>query len=343
MGIVRFRASAEIREQAIKTALKKYDEGCDGCAVGYLRLAREHGATSGEIAHAGATTTGMSRRGFVRFAALTLAAGAVATTGNLLTTGSARAMPAPAVSLQGDHPITGYFGVDGCTTAAAGSVAAMPLQFYIAQLGATHYGVGCFNKHTSAFVGDNFTHGYWGVSGPNLTDGDPFAYGQAQARAALDAWKHTPGIGGYTIFADIEAGFDGWGASATPSQNAALLDGFLTVIAQANYTPGVYINNSDRDNWFPHDYVPAVPFVYWVAGGPHANSMCAPCAQDCDTLTPVVQSWRDAVGNESFAGQAAVIWQYWLSGAGCDGDFNYSPQSGYHVFTPMQANVTSVP
>lgn len=342
MGIVRFRASAEIREQAIKTALKKYDEGCDGCAVGYLQLAREHGATSGEIARASATP-GLSRRGFVRFAALTLAAGAVATTGNLLTTGSARAMPAPVASLQNDHPITGYFGVDGCTTAAAGSVAAMPLQFYIAQLGATHYGVGCFNKHTSAFVGDNFTHGYWGVSGPNLANGDPFAYGQAQARAALDAWKHTPGIGGYTIFADIEAGFDGWGASATPSQNAALLDGFLTVIAQATYTPGVYINNSDRDNWFPHDYIPAVPFVYWVAGGPHANSMCAPCADGCDTLTPVVQSWRDAVGNESFAGQAAVIWQYWLSGAGCDGDFNYSPQSGYHVFTPMQANATLVP
>ncbi|MGZ3583416.1 MAG: hypothetical protein ACXWQR_12360 [Ktedonobacterales bacterium] len=342
MGIVRFRASAEIREQAIKTALNKYDEGCDGCAVGYLQLAREHGATSAEIARAGATSS-LSRRGFVRFAALALAAGAAVATGNLLTTGTARAMPGQFASLQGSRSIVGYFGVDGCTTPAAGSAEAMPLQFYIAELGATNYGINCFNKHTSAYVGDVFTHGYWGVSGPNLTEGDPFAYGQQQAQAALDAWKNTPGVGGYTIFADIEAGFDGWGDPATPAQNAALLDGFLTTIAQANFVPGVYINNNNRDHWFPSDYVPAVPFVYWVAGGPYANSMCAPCAKDCDTLTPVAQYWQDAVGNETFAGQAAVIWQYWLSGAGCSGDFNYSPQTGYQAFTPLKLDATTAP
>lgn len=342
MGIVRFRASAEIREQAIKTALKKYDEGCVDCAAGYLQLAREHGATGDEIARAGGASA-MSRRGFVRFAALTLAAGAAAVTGNLLTAGRASAAPGQYASLQGARSIVGYFGVDGCTTPVAGSVAAMPLQFYIAELGATHYGVGCFNKHTSAFVGDDFTHGYWGVSGPNLASDTPFAFGQAQARAALDAWQHTPGIGGYTIFADIEAGFDGWGGDATPAQNADLLDGFLTTIAQANYVPGVYINNTDRDNWFPSDYMSAVPFVYWIAGGPYANSMCAPCAENCDTLTPVAKHWQDAVGNATFAGQAAVIWQYWLSGAGCDGDFNYSPQTGYHVFTPLGANSITAP
>lgn len=342
MGLVRFRASAEIREQAIKTALKKYDEGCDGCAVGYLQLAREHGATSAEIVRAGVASA-LSRRGFMRFAAVALAAGAVAATGSLLTTGRAEAAPGQFASLQGSRSIVGYFGVDGCTTAAAGSAEAMPLQFYIAELGATNYGVGCFNKHTSAYVGDVFTHGYWGVSGPNLANGDPFAYGQQQAQAALDAWKNTPGVAGNTIFADIEAGFDGWGDPATPAQNAALLDGFLTTVAQANYVPGVYINNSNRDNWFPSDYVPAVPFVYWVAGGPYANSMCAPCAKDCDTLTPVAQSWRDAVAKETFAGQAAAIWQYWLSGAGCNGDFNYSPQTGYHVFTPMKADAVTTP
>ena len=342
MGIVRLRASDEIREQAIKTAVKKYDEGCEGCAAGYLKLAREHGATTAEIARA-SSAAGVSRRGFVRFAAMALAAGAAAATVNVLTAGSAKASPGQFASLQGSRSIVGYFGVDGCTTPAAGSVAAMPLQFYIAELGATHYGVGCFNAQTSAYVGADFTHGYWGVSGPNLANGDPFGYGQAQAQAALDAWKNTPGVGGYTLFADVEGGFDGWGDPATPAQNAALLDGFLTTIAQAQYVPGVYINNSDRNNWFPSDYVPAVPFVYWVAGGRYANTMCPPCAENCDTLTPVAQNWRDAVVNETFAGQAAVIWQYWLSGAGCGGDFNYSPQTGYHVFTPVKAGAATTP
>jgi hypothetical protein len=31
----------------------------------------------------------------------------------------------------------------------------------------------------------------------------------------------------------------------------------------------------------------------------------------------------------------AVMWQYWLSGMGCGGDFNYSPQSGYSAFMPL--------
>jgi hypothetical protein len=32
---------------------------------------------------------------------------------------------------------------------------------------------------------------------------------------------------------------------------------------------------------------------------------------------------------------ASVVWQYWLSGMGCGGDFNYSLQSGYSKFTPV--------
>jgi hypothetical protein len=148
------------------------------------------------------------------------------------------------------------------------------------------------------------------------------------------AWQGTPGVGGLTIFADIEAGFGGWGDGASQQDVASVLDGFLTGIASAQFVPGVYIAAADRDAWFPSDYLPAVPFVYWVAGGQYAGTMCAPCMPDCDTLTPVYQIWNDAVQQETFAGQGAAIWQYWLSDFGCAGDYNYSPQSGYQKFVP---------
>ena len=45
---------------------------------------------------------------------------------------------------------------------------------------------------------------------------------------------------------------------------------------------------------------------------------------------------------ETFAGQGAVIWQYWLSQFGCAGDFNYSPQSGYQKFVPAPPSTVPV-
>ena len=324
----------EIRTRAIQAAIKKYDEGCTNCSATYLKLAQSNGATEADIRQAG-----VSRRGFMRFAALTLAAGtSVLAAGSLFKVKTAQA----AVTKTLDVTISGSFGVDSCTPTDAALTQSMPLEFYIAELGGTNNSAGCFVPETSAAVGEDFTHGYWGLSGPGVsTNTSPFAFGQQQAQAAVAAWQNTPGVAGLTIFADVEDGYGGWGTPATQVDMAAVLDGFLTGIADAQYVPGVYINSSSRDTWFPSSYVPAVPFVYWVAGGLYAGTMCAPCTPNCDTLTPVFGIWNDAVQQETFAGQGAVIWQYWLSQFGCAGDFNYSPQSGYQKFVP--APPSSVP
>ncbi|HEX6543263.1 MAG TPA: hypothetical protein VF040_16020 [Ktedonobacterales bacterium] len=230
----------------------------------------------------------------------------------------------------------GSFGVDSCTSLDAATAQLMPAQFYIAELGAGAYSLDCVQRDVIDYVGEENVHGYWGLSGP--TDvADPYAYGQQQAQAALNAWQNTPGIAGITIFADVEYGFGGWTKAPTPEQqqrNVQLLNGFLTTIAQAQFVPGVYLNNHDKMTWFPADYISQVPFVYWVAGGPESGTMCAPCEPICQTLPPVIHSWKSVVSQEIFAGQKAAIWQYWLSGSGCSGDFVYSPQSGYHAFLP---------
>jgi hypothetical protein len=233
-------------------------------------------------------------------------------------------------------PSLGSFGVDSCTSLASATAELMPTQFYVAELGAGAYSLDCVEQDTMGYVGQDYVHGYWGLSGPNGA-ADPYAYGQQQAQAAITAWRTIPGIAGITIFADVEFGFGGWNKQPTAEQqqqDVQLLNGFLTTIAQAQFIPGVYINNNDKTNWFPSDYISQVPFVYWVAGGPESGTMCAPCAPICQTLPPVMQSWKNSVSLETFAGQKAALWQYWLSGSGCQGDFNYSPQTGYHAFLP---------
>ncbi len=215
----------------------------------------------------------------------------------------------------------------------------MPLQFYIGELGATRYGAGCFNVATARYVAAIRTHGYWGLCGPKSRPArlrDAAAFGQSQAVAAIRAWNNNPDVAGRTLFADVEAGFGGWGAPLSPAENVALLDGFLLTIASAGFVPGVYINESDKMTWFPPDYTAAAPFVYWVAGGPLSGTMPGPCHSG-DTMAPVRAAWSRAVGQETFGGMKAVIWQYWLSPLGCVGDFNYSPQSGRARFAPQPA------
>src|SRR5262249_20626781 len=162
--------------------------------------------------------------------------------------------------------------------------------------------LGCLNPKTAAQVGPDYTHGYWGLCGPLSASGDPYAYGRQQALQALQAISQLPAVGGHTLFADVEAGFRGWGKRATPAQNASLLEGFLEPIAGAQYIPGVYISHYDRDTLFPASYAPSVPFVYWVAGGPQAGTMCAPCDPSCDTLTPTRELWINAVQYDTFGG-----------------------------------------
>jgi len=230
----------------------------------------------------------------------------------------------------------GAFGVDSCTTLEAATAELMPTQFYVAELGAGAYSLNCLQHDVMGFVGQDYVHGYWGLSGPNGAT-NPYAYGQQQGRAALDAWQNTPGVAGITIFADVEYGFGGWTQQPSPEQqqqNVQLLNGFLTTIAEAQFVPGVYINNNNKTTWFPANYISQVPFVYWVAGGPLAGTMPAPCDPVGLTLPPVVHGWQSLVSQATFAGQKAELWQYWLSELGCSGDFVYTPQTGYHAFLP---------
>src|SRR6516165_4876841 len=92
MGTIRPRNSEDIRTRALETAARKQREGCESCAVSYLDLAREHGATEAEVTRAMASKTGASgglgRRRLLQFPASALAAGAA---GALLLPGRASA------------------------------------------------------------------------------------------------------------------------------------------------------------------------------------------------------------------------------------------------------------
>lgn len=371
MGLIHYRDSAEIRRLALETAITKYAEGCVSCAQSYLELARTHGATDHELGQVAeratrtpAATEGarpvqrlaerVARRKLLRVAGTALAVGVA---GNLMFAGKAHAAsptPSPAASpsptpsgTPGTDPssqsiaVPGFFGVDSCTSIVHGLAAGMPLHFYVGELGATQYGIECFDPNTAAHVTPAYTHGYWGICGPNaMPTGmtDPGAWGQQQALLAIAAWNSNPVTGGRTLFADVERGFGGWGKPATLQDNVALLNGFLQTVAQAGFVPGVYINASERDLYFPTDYVAPIPFVYWFAGGSLAGKMAGPCQQG-DTLHPTFTAWTTQVQFETFGGMQAVIWQFWLSGFGCNGDFNYSPQSGYSAFLPTPAPV----
>src|SRR5262245_59420363 len=340
MGSIRRRNSEDIRQRALETAARKQREGCESCAVSYLDLAREHGATEAEVARAMESATGPSgglgRRRLLQFTASALAAGAA---GALLLPGraSARSSITPYAFDSHASSVPGFFGVDSCTSPERGRVSGMPLEYYVGELGATKHNAACFDENTAAFVTPAFTHGYWGVCGPNYGGSDPAGYGRQQADAAIWAWNSNVNLGGRTIFADVESGFGGWGAPASKNDNAALVSAFVSRIAEEGFIPGVYINNSDKANWFPPDFKPSVPFVYWVAGGKLAGTMCAPCKAGCDTLGPTADAWKTYAQHLTFGGMASVVGQSWLSDMGCGGDFTYRPEAATRKSSPLTA------
>lgn len=332
MGRIRRLGPAEVRERALATAAAKHEEGCENCAAAYIQVARTNGATEEDVRRAA-----VGRRRFLTFALGALAATGVGAGVLVERMRSTNGVKISALQRFENGDLPGAYGVDSCTPVATATGQAMPLQFYIGEVGATANGLNCFDRETAAAVGPDLTHAYWGLCGPNNTDA-PFAYGQEQALRAMEAITANGLVGGRTLFADVETGFGGWGDPATPAQHAALLDAWLKTVAAAGYIPGVYIADSNRDAWFPSGYRAAVPFVYWVAGGPHAGTMCAPCEPSCDTLTSVRQLWDDHVSRETFAGYRAVLWQFWLSDFGCGGDYNFSPQRANNALLPVSTN-----
>ena len=68
--------------------------------------------------------------------------------------------------------IPGFFGVDSCTTLAAATAEAMPTQYYVAELGAGAYSLDCVQRDVMQYVGEDYVHGYWGLSGPDSSTAD---------------------------------------------------------------------------------------------------------------------------------------------------------------------------
>lgn len=123
---------------------------------------------------------------------------------------------------------TTYYGTDSLTQSCCG----MPQNFYIGKTGqglsmSTTY----FNTSAALAAGNNKTHSYWFLLGPNSPtkpSGDtPYAWGQRQATKACDAWFDHPYAGffsGKTIFGDIEQP-SSYGWTGTLTQNRDVLRG----------------------------------------------------------------------------------------------------------------------
>jgi hypothetical protein len=250
---------------------------------------------------------------------------------------------------------TDPFGVDGSTSLSAATVYGMPLQFYIGEMGigtcsnCGPCGGSCFRTDSANHVGIFYTYGYWGLEGPNSADKGSrtnYVWGQAQADAFVGAWINGPYaryVYGQTFFADIENGFGGW-ANYNYQANQDVLDGFLDEIDYrgsligTTFEPAVYIGLNDINGpnhyYFSPSYKTILPAVFWVTQD-QTCAPCAPCNANCNTITDVTNRWNNTIRHACFAGNGAVVWQYWIGCCGCSGDFDYSPQSGNTNFTPV--------
>jgi hypothetical protein len=363
---LRSRDPAVVRVDALRMASKKLDSGCAPCAQAYHDLARRNGASEKEIQE---SVAGGSRKR--RSAPIVSLAAAVALP--KVPDPAADMVPVPKRPLTEEEIRSVHakqkgrrvdpFGIDSCTPPGIGG---MPTQFYIGELGCIDCILpgpcpgcpDCFDVNSAAAAGYFFTHGYWGLAGPGSRPpdlADNYLWGRRQAFKAADAWSTGPRanlVGGQTIFADIEAGFGGWGTDQ--AANADLLNGFLDAIVERSLSPGVYMNISQVSTTFSPGYVPSKSFVYWGVGTinglcvccPSVNN-CSPCNPGCDTKPPVQQNWTNGVFHACFGLQSIQVWQFWIdnctgccacANCPCNGDFDYSPQSGSVRFVPMNCS-----
>ena len=172
-----------------------------------------------------------------------------------------------------------YLGCDGSTGPITNFY-----QFYIGEMG---YGqcsncgpcgpcgptgtTACFDEQTASDAGYAYTYGYWGLEGPGLKPGSiatNYDWGVAQGNSAVSNWESGPYagyLGGQTIFCDIESGFGGW-STTDQTGNADVLNGFIDAIHSASFVPGVYINMDHIGTYFSTSYSPNNPFVFWATG-----------------------------------------------------------------------------
>ncbi|HEX6483425.1 MAG TPA: hypothetical protein VF043_31650 [Ktedonobacteraceae bacterium] len=337
--MLRPRNPQQIRTDGLKMAIRKAKTGCHSCAQGYFELAKKHGATEEEISRAITTAYGsgiqhISRRDLIQLAAAVLAGATFA---------AAKFLP------QSAQASSYFWGTDSNSE----TMLQIPQNFYVGRFGYGTTGSSYFfNTAAAQTAGKSSTFMYWGLEGPGLAPSEIsfYGWGREQASAALNQRFNNPNtafVGGYTIFADIEAGFGGWTAgSSAYSSNQEVVQGFLDGIAAAHtpttpFYPGIYITPNDWRSYVGTDFRPNKSFVLWISGCFSCNSsICAPCDSSCWTTLTTVESLLPTVTSTILGGSQAVLWQYWLDPP-CDcGDFNVAIQNPVSGFKPVSSPTT---
>lgn len=329
------RNSTHIRENAIKMAIKKAQAGCQSCAAGYVELAKQHGATKEQLHNAIATASSSFEQGMSRRSLLKLIAGTSVglTFGTLGLSGKAWA------------DSSDYWGTD--TNTVSETIYGLPQDFYIGRLGHdTTLDTSAFNVNTATATGYNSTYAFWDIEGPDYQPSmSAFSWGYQQGQTAAYQQFHsnigTTYVGGNTVFGDIEKGNFGWRTTGNPadkSANQAVLEGFLAAVSNQTFgptVPGVYISPYIWQLFFGGDYITNTDFVLWMTGYQTSAISCWPCASCTDTQTQV-EAMLPSVQQQSLGGAGVVVWQYWISGSGCGGDFDVAIQNPSIGFSPLR-------
>ena len=309
----------KIRADALRMAVKKLDAGCGECAQSYVKLAKQHGATDGEIRLVlpGRELTPTYSSPIVvpkrnLWVASSLVGGVASaralspgpwqhtlTPSNAPPNAKLPLSPAEVQSLKGvQNADPNEYGIDSNTTAGLGG---MPTNFYIGEMSCGTCecsGSGCsscpcaFNTGAANAAGPYHTYGYHLLLGPGLAPHGVGAHdwGYNQGNTAVAAWgsgAYKNYVYGQTIFADVESNgsgaTNGWGTGGSGSNQAYNLDvlnGFLNAINDSALTPGLYLRPSNY-NLFPNNPTTSQAFVFWVTGTVCGNlGICCPAVTE---------------------------------------------------------------
>jgi hypothetical protein len=316
--------------------IRKAQEGCTSCSQSYFALAKRHGASDQEIQQAiNNTANGMkshvSRRDFLKLATVTALGVAIAEMG---------------VKPQSVEAGAYYYGTDSYTQTVSG----IPQNFYIGRLG---YGITtnnpyAFNTSAATNAGYSKTYEYWGIEGPSSpnrqTGETAYNWGNRQGTKAAQQWfNHSPNaiyVGGQTIFADIESGFQGYSGTQTEWRSIVngFLDGVYNYYPQSPFTPGIYTNFSTWNTYIGSSFRPSRNFVFWITSC-RSGTTCNPCSCGGSVISQVDSLVPTVTGN-IMGGCLPVIWQYWLNPPfGC-GDFIVAIQNPGSGFSPRTSATT---
>jgi hypothetical protein len=232
---------------------------------------------------------------------------------------------------------TTYWGTD-TNTAAAGT--GMPQQFYLGHLGGeTTPSCANFNAAAARAAGNDRTYMYWDLAGAGgRTAAQAYAYGRAQARAAIAAWHHgcnSQYVSGLAVFADLEGGNPGWaGDQAT---NRRVVDGWLDYFhtyspgLSARLRPGIYVSPGFWDQQLGSGFRASRAFVLWLWG-----------CQTCTKTRAQVPATLPRIERNVLGGSHAVLWQWHIGQCG-GGDYDAATQhpANFHAVPSASTYVCS--